>query len=196
MRSRARKDFAGNDLAGFVEAHDRRAQRGHVGFGGHCFAPTAPLEIDIDQIGFVRPYGPREEVLKGASPKDHRPLVVEGLAYPREVEFELFQGRTEMLAQDFLEMRTPFVAPGELDQSHQVVASLHGRSSLRFPIDADPKAGPPAIDCGAAARNAPSRSHSSSFDQRRRPETLRTAIAIAFFWPTRTTSRLPRVMPV
>lgn len=40
------------------------------------------------------------------------------------------------------------------------------------------------------------RSHSSSFDQRRRPETLRTAMATAFFWPTSTTRRLPRVMPV
>src|SRR5271166_2698061 len=44
--------------------------------------------------------------------------------------------------------------------------------------------------------SAPTRSHSSSFDQRRRPETLRTAIAMAFFWPTRTTSFLPRVTPV
>jgi hypothetical protein len=43
---------------------------------------------------------------------------------------------------------------------------------------------------------APSRSHSSNFDQRRRPDTLRTAIAMAFFWPTRTTSLLPRVTPV
>jgi uncharacterized protein (UPF0335 family) len=41
-----------------------------------------------------------------------------------------------------------------------------------------------------------SRSHSSSFDRRRRPETLRTAMEIAFFWPTRTTSLLPRVTPV
>ena len=39
-------------------------------------------------------------------------------------------------------------------------------------------------------------SHSSSFDQRRRPETFFTAMAAAFFWPTSTTSRLPRVMPV
>jgi hypothetical protein len=39
-------------------------------------------------------------------------------------------------------------------------------------------------------------SHSPSFDQRRRPETLRTAMAMAFFCPTRTTSRLPRVTPV
>jgi len=29
------------------------------------------------------------------------------------------------------------------------------------------------------------------FDQRRRPDTFLTAIATAFFWPTRTTSRLP-----
>ena len=39
-------------------------------------------------------------------------------------------------------------------------------------------------------------SHSFSFDHRRRPETLRTAIATAFFWPTSTTSRFPRVTPV
>ena len=35
------------------------------------------------------------------------------------------------------------------------------------------------------------RSHSASFDHRRRPETLRTAMAMAFFCPTSTTSRLP-----
>ena len=42
----------------------------------------------------------------------------------------------------------------------------------------------------------PERSHSPNFDHRRRPETLRTAIATAFFCPTSTTSRLPRVTPV
>jgi hypothetical protein len=40
------------------------------------------------------------------------------------------------------------------------------------------------------------RSHSLSFDHRLRPDTLRTAIATAFFCPTRTTSFLPRVTPV
>ena len=40
------------------------------------------------------------------------------------------------------------------------------------------------------------RSHSCSFDHRRRPEMLRTAIATAFFCPTSTTSFLPRVTPV
>jgi hypothetical protein len=39
-------------------------------------------------------------------------------------------------------------------------------------------------------------SHSFSFDHRRRPETFFTAMATAFFWPTRTTKRLPRVTPV
>jgi len=39
-------------------------------------------------------------------------------------------------------------------------------------------------------------SHSLSFDQRRRPETFFTVMATAFFCPTRTTSRLPRVTPV
>jgi hypothetical protein len=40
------------------------------------------------------------------------------------------------------------------------------------------------------------RSHSLNFDQRRRPETFFTAMATAFFCPTRTTRRLPRVTPV
>jgi len=42
----------------------------------------------------------------------------------------------------------------------------------------------------------PGRNHSCSFDQRRRPDTLRTEMAIAFFCPTNTTSRFPRVTPV
>ncbi len=39
-------------------------------------------------------------------------------------------------------------------------------------------------------------SHSRSFDHLFRPETLRTAMATAFFCPAITTSRLPRVRPV
>jgi len=39
-------------------------------------------------------------------------------------------------------------------------------------------------------------SHSRSFDHLFRPETLRTAMATAFFCPAITTSRLPRVSPV
>jgi hypothetical protein len=37
--------------------------------------------------------------------------------------------------------------------------------------------------------------HSRSFDHRRRPETFLTAIATAFFCPSRTTTRLPRGTP-
>jgi hypothetical protein len=39
-------------------------------------------------------------------------------------------------------------------------------------------------------------SHSANLDHRRRPEALRTAMATAFFCPTKTTSRLPLVTPV
>ena len=38
--------------------------------------------------------------------------------------------------------------------------------------------------------------HSFNLDHRRRPDTFFTAMATAFFCPTRTTSRLPRVTPV
>src|SRR5712692_5563259 len=55
--------------------------------------------------------------------------------------------------------------------------------------------GQPAMPIRREA-GGPGRSHSASFDHRRRPETLRTAMATAFFCPTSTTSRLPRVTPV
>jgi hypothetical protein len=42
----------------------------------------------------------------------------------------------------------------------------------------------------------PELSHTCNFDQRRRPEMLRTAMATAFLCPTSTTGRLPRVTPV
>jgi hypothetical protein len=53
---------------------------------------------------------------------------------------------------------------------------------------------PCGIEGVAGRLGAPS--HSMSLDQRRRPETFFTAMAMAFFCPTRTTSRLPRVTPV
>ena len=51
--------------------------------------------------------------------------------------------------------------------------------------------------CESAAvpvRSADAASHSFSFDHLRRPDTLRTAMATAFFWPTSTTSRSPIVV--
>ena len=64
-----------------------------------------------------------------------------------------------------------------------------GRNERKAPIHANSGSNP--TDSWASPF-----SHSSSFDQRRRPETLRTAMATAFFWPTSTTSPLPRVTPV
>src|SRR5260370_39403105 len=56
---------------------------------------------------------------------------------------------------------------------------------------------PPSIPTTFATRpTAVAANHSFSLDHRRRPETLRTAMATAFFWPTRTTRRFPRVTPV
>ena len=54
----------------------------------------------------------------------------------------------------------------------------------------------PTNQLALLCRPAGAASHSFSFDHRRRPETLRTAIATAFFWPTSTISRFPRVTPV
>jgi hypothetical protein len=51
----------------------------------------------------------------------------------------------------------------------------------------------PAVMAKAAGVDV---SHSFNFDHRRRPDALRTAIAIAFDCPTRTTSCFPRVTPV
>ena len=67
----------------------------------------------------------------------------------------------------------------------------HPADSLKFPAT---MAQPVMPICRATG--CPGRSHSASFDHRRRPEMLRTAMAMAFFWPTSTTSRFPRVTPV
>ena len=56
--------------------------------------------------------------------------------------------------------------------------------------------GEPPVSQRASCVRAGTDNHSFSFDQRRRPDTLRTAMATAFFWPTSTTSRLPLVTPV
>jgi hypothetical protein len=62
-----------------------------------------------------------------------------------------------------------------------------------------PGAAQPRHATGTGDRDQwPSRpaSHSRSFDQRERPEALRTAMAMALRCPVSTTSFLPRVMPV
>ena len=64
-------------------------------------------------------------------------------------------------------------------------------TNLKFPATMVQPAGPICRETGC-----PGRSHSANFDHRRRPEMLRTAMATAFFCPTNTTSRFPRVTPV
>ena len=65
---------------------------------------------------------------------------------------------------------------------------------------ADTEAAPGAAEIQALIRirlgSCQRVSHSRSFDQRRRPETVRTAMATAFGCPTSTTRRRPRVRPV
>ncbi len=63
-------------------------------------------------------------------------------------------------------------------------------------VNGDPRGAPAPARKPDSAPSVGRASHSSSFDQRRRPEKLRTAMATAFFCPTSTTSRLPRVTPV
>ena len=70
-----------------------------------------------------------------------------------------------------------------------VTDRVHTFGSRRKP-SAQP-AMPNAPEAGRFGRN-----HSASFDHRRRPATLRTAMATAFFCPTSTTSFFPRVTPV
>ena len=66
------------------------------------------------------------------------------------------------------------------------------QEAFRVPPVLDPT--PPVLSLARSA--AGPLNLSSNFDQRRRPETLRTAMATAFFWPTSSTRRLPRFTPV
>ena len=73
------KGLAGLDIAGLVEAHRRRSERGHVGAVGNSLLPAAALEIVVDDVaGVVHLSG--EEVLEGASPERHRPVSTDSIA--------------------------------------------------------------------------------------------------------------------
>jgi len=79
------------------------------------------------------------------------------------------------------------VQAGSTPASHSCTRSSWRKSAATM----DQPVSPIGAETDASERN-----HSLSFDQRRRPETLRTAMATAFFWPTSTTRRFPRVTPV
>ena len=79
--------------------------------------------------------------------------------------------------------------------------ALASRRPRSYPYGIAPVNGDPCGDRAPSTISCPRpslarASHSSSFDQRQRPEALRTAMATAFFWPTSTTSRLPRVVEI
>jgi hypothetical protein len=104
-------------------------------------------------------------------------------------------------------LRGPFYRPirGMIQKSKATVRSRFWFAfffgSLRWPRYVEAVAAFPAAMAQPAVpicreTGCPGRSHSDSFDHRHRPEMLRTAMATAFFCPTNTTSRFPRVTPV
>src|SRR6516162_926382 len=81
------------------------------------------------------------------------------------------------------------LAGSSLSSCRPVSMSPHQQAGRRWPLSA-------CASTPVDTRLSGHRSHSASFDHRRRPETLRTAMAMAFFCPTNTTSRFPLVTPV
>jgi len=116
--------------------------------------------------------------------------------HQRILLYSKWRGRPPTKRSGFLELIDPIVVMAALADSTSYLLIdflLRGHSERNCQGT--------ACRCHAVARDltGPSPtvpSHSLSFDKRRRPETSRTAIATAFFWPTNTTSFLPRVMPV
>ena len=90
----------------------------------------------------------------------------------------------------FFSCETLAVAPGE-QRPGRLDAIEPGASPKRSSAIMSQLAMPNCCEAGGFGR-----SHSLSFDHRLRPDTLRTAMATAFFCPTSTTSFLPRVTPV
>ena len=76
----------------------------------------------------------------------------------------------------------PFSSPAILSCS-PITHRARRRSTVASQKDRASRAFPDSVPAFAPA------SHSSSFDQRRRPDALRAGMATAFFWPTSTTSR-------
>jgi hypothetical protein len=93
--------------------------------------------------------------------------------------------------------RAQHLFPSRVAAPHQIGSSRYRRKRTAPPLDCVTQRQSAAnrVVTNVQRAPAPAESHSPSFDQRRRLDALRTAIATAF-WPTRTTRRLPRVAPV
>src|ERR1700730_13150369 len=68
------KRLAWNDVAYLIKAHHRRPQRGHIGFVRSAFLPTPPFQVVIDDVAVIVKFA-GEEVLEGATPQVHEPVV-------------------------------------------------------------------------------------------------------------------------
>jgi hypothetical protein len=92
-----------------------------------------------------------------------------------------------------------FAEGGDAIISYEVDIKNVGRSPaqhLKERMTARVVTSPNGLCATIGAKRQIALSHSRSFDQRRRPKTFLTAIAAAFFCPSRITSCLPRVTPV
>jgi hypothetical protein len=133
-----------------------------------------------ESIGLCAPYPPL------SCPASVRPGVRQGLFHPKT---RTFGQRT--LARHRGDWRVDLEAGSA---KHSIRSKLSGKCHCLSTgsVLSERDHAHPNCEVASESRAVPSRSHSSSFDQRRRPETFLTAIATAFICPTRTTKRLPR----
>ncbi|MHC2543242.1 hypothetical protein ACVINY_003954 [Sinorhizobium meliloti] len=122
--------FAGHDLTNLVKADDGGADRLQISLATCGFLESPALEKDIDEGPAVWFEDLGEEILEGASPKGHGPMVAENLANLLVIEAEFVHDGPEVVAHHLLELKRPVVTAEEFDKCAQIEAvCVHGWSS-------------------------------------------------------------------
>ena len=96
---------AGLDIADFIEADRRIAQRGEVGPVQRRLLPAATLQVEIDDV--LVAIVTAEEVLEAASPKHARPLLAEKIGKLIVIDLELLERGHQVFGDHILQPFAP-----------------------------------------------------------------------------------------
>jgi hypothetical protein len=92
----------GNDLAHFIERHDRVAQRPHVGLVRRLLVPAPALEIVLDKIEVAGSDFLRQQILEGTAPEISFPMRPDPREQRLGIESCLIQDWPKMGGQGFV----------------------------------------------------------------------------------------------
>ena len=113
------------DVAHFIEAHDRGADRLHVRLGWRSLLVAAALQVVVDHIAPASQVA-RQKILESATPQGHGRRGSEDIAQLIGFELRIAACNKKVPLQNLLERFTPLVSAEELHQSGERCCTGHG----------------------------------------------------------------------